>query len=308
MKLHCIPYQAHLIAILTLLGSAALPAETPMDPAMVMPPPPSSEAMPGMLMNQSAAQPGDDQAATEPRAANANTHASDPALQRPAISQHHVPAVMPGMDMDNATNQHRVWIENLEAVNGNRNGGAWDAQAWYGGDFNKLWLKSEGDRLGGRTEEAKIEAFWAHAVRSFWDTQFGVRYDFSGGSARTWAAFGVQGISPFWFDVEATGYVGDAGRTAARLKAEYDIYLTQRLILKPEIELNLYGRADPERGIGAGLSDGKAHLRLRYEFTRAFAPYLGFVWEKKFGSSATYARREGAALDHRLVGGVMFFF
>jgi copper resistance protein B len=245
----------------------------------------------------------------KPAGADDNTHASDPALQRPAASEKHIPPVMPGMDMDDATNHHQVLIENLEGVNGNRNGGAWDAQGWYGGDFNKLWFKSEGERLGGRTDGAKVEALWAHAIRPFWDTQLGVRYDFSGGPSRTWAAFGVQGISPFWFDVEATAYVGDAGRTAARVKAEYDVYFTQRLVLRPEIELNLYGRADSERNIGAGLSDGQAALRLRYEFTRRFAPYLGFVWDKKFGASATYVRRAGdSAIDHRLVAGVLFFF
>lgn len=271
MKNRRTPNTAGLVATLGLMGSAALHAQTPMDPSMVMPAP--------------------------------------PALQRPAVSQHYTPPLMPGMDMDDATHQHRVLIENLEGVDGTRNGGVWDAQAWYGGDFDKLWLKSEGERLGGRTEESKIEALWAHAILPFWDTQLGVRYDFSGGPARTWAAFGVEGISPFWFDVEATAYFGDAGRSAARLNAEYDLYLTQRLILRPEVELNFYGQADPERNIGAGLSDGQVQLRLRYEFTRRFAPYVGFVWDKKFGSSATYARREGdSAIDHRLVGGVMFFF
>lgn len=310
MTTRCRSHQVSFIAILSLLASAAVLAQTPMDPAMVMPPPAStSDTMPAMPMKQPGAQANSARAAPAPVAADANTHASDPALQRPAISQLRLPPIMPGMDMDDATNQHRVLIENLEAVSGNRNGGAWDAQAWYGGDFNKLWLKSEGERLGGRTEGSKIEALWAHALLPFWDTQMGVRYDFSRGPTRTWAALGVQGISPFWFDVEATAYVGEAGRTAARLKAEYDIYLTQRLILRPEIEMNLYGRADPQRQIGAGLSDGKLQLRLRYEFTRAFAPYLGFVWDKRFGSSATYARRGGdSAIDRRLVGGVMFFF
>jgi copper resistance protein B len=113
------------------------------------------------------------------------------------------------------------------------------------GDFNRLWAKTEGERLGDRTTGSKVEALWAHAIRPFWDTQLGVRYDFSGGPSREWLAFGVQGISPYWFDIEATGYASDAGRTAARLKAEYDLYLTQRWVLKPEIELNAYGRADP---------------------------------------------------------------
>ena len=238
-----------------------------------------------------------------------NTHAPEPALERPAQSQHYRPPHMAGMDMDDATNQHFVYIENLEGISGKHNGAAWDAQSWYGGDFNKLWLKSEGQRLGDRTSDSKIEALWAHAVRPFWDTQMGMRYDFSGGPSREWLAFGVQGISPYWFDIEATAYVSDAGRTAARLKAEYELYITQRLILRPEMELNAYGKADPSRQIGAGLSDGQFALRLRYEFTRSIAPYIGFVWARKLGASATYTRAAGdSAIDHRLVAGLQCFF
>jgi copper resistance protein B len=300
MKGRCATYSLVLLAALTPLASTVSNAAEP---------PTTMPDMPGMPMEPSDTKSAPMPADAKPMGAVVNTHAPDPALQRPAASQKYVPPVMPGMDMDDATNQHQVLIENLEGVNGNRNGGAWDAQGWYGGDFNKLWFKSEGERLGGRTDGAKMEALWAHAIRPFWDTQLGVRYDFSGGPSRTWAAFGVQGISPFWFDVEATAYVGDAGRTAARVKAEYDVYFTQRLVLRPEIELNLYGRADPERNIGAGLSDGQAALRVRYEFTRRFAPYVGFVWDKKFGASATYVRREGdSAIDHRLVAGLLFFF
>lgn len=238
-----------------------------------------------------------------------STHAPDPALERTAASAQYQPPPMPGMDMQDDANQHRVFIENLEAVNGNRNGGAWDVQGWYGGDFSKLWLKSEGERLGDRTTGSKIEALWSHAVLPFWDTQVGIRDDFSGGPSRQWLAVGVQGISPYWFDVEITGYVSDAGRTAARVKSEYDLYLTQRWVIKPEVELNAYGKSDPQRNIGSGLSDAQFELRLRYEFTRAVAPYVGYVLEHKFGATATYARREGeSSTDHRLVAGLMFFF
>ena len=254
----------------------------------------SHDAMPGMDM---------------PMTPGTSTHAPELALERPAVSQHYQPPRMPGMDMDDATNQHFIYIENLEGVRGNRNGGAWDAQGWYGGDVDKLWLKSEGQRLGDRTSDAKAEVMWAHSILPFWETQIGMRYDFSGGPSREWLAFGVQGIAPYWFDIEATGYVSDAGRTAARLKAEYDLYLTQRLILRPEMELNAYGKADSQRQIGPGLSDGQFELRVRYEVTRSFAPYIGFVWARKFGSSATYARSEGgSAVDHRLVAGLQFFF
>jgi copper resistance protein B len=216
---------------------------------------------------------------------------------------------MPGMDMGDATNHHSIFIENLEGTAGTRDGGAWDMQGWYGGDFDKLWAKSEGQTVADRTTDSKVEALWAHAIFPFWDTQLGMRHDFSGGPAREWLAFGAQGISPYWFDIEATGYVAGAGRTAARLKTEYDLYLTQRLILKPEVELNAYGKADPERNIGAGLSDGQLELRLRYDFTRGCAPYIGFVLERKFGATASDVRRQGdSAIDHRAVAGLQLLF
>ena len=240
-----------------------------------------------------------------------STHAPDPALERPAASEHSTPPMMPGMDtdMNDAGINHRVWIENLEVVRGTHNGGAWDAQAWLGGDFEKLSIKTEGAILAGKTQDAKVEALWAHAILPFWDTQLGLRHDFSGGPSREWVAFGLQGISPYWFDVEFTGYIGEEGRTALRLKTEYDLYLTQRLILKPEIELNAYGKSDRERQIGAGLSDGQFELRLRYEFSRRFAPYVGYVYDRKFAGSASLARLAGdPAVDRRGVAGIEFFF
>jgi copper resistance protein B len=229
-----------------------------------------------------------------------------------ACAQHEpVPPTMPGMDtdMDDAGLHHSVWLENLEGVHGERNGVAWDAQGWLGGDFDKLWIKSEGAALGGGTRDFKIEALWAHAILPFWDSQLGMRHDFGAGPGREWAAFGVQGLSPYWFDVELTGYVGDQGRTALRLKTEYDLRLTQRLILKPEMELNAYGKADRARQLGSGLADGRFELRLRYEFTRRFAAYVGYVYDRKFGASAALERQAGAAaLDHRAVAGIGVLF
>ena len=106
-----------------------------------------------------------------------------------------------------------------------------------------------------------------------------------------------------------TGYLGEEGRTAVRLKTEYDLYLTQRLVLKPEIEVNAYGKADPARGLAAGLNDAQFELRARYEFSRRLAPYVGYVYERKFAGSATLARRAGEpAFDNRAVAGVELFF
>lgn len=201
-------------------------------------------------------------------------------------------------------------IDELERVHtSDTHGTAWDVQGWVGRDINKLWLKSEGDRSGGRLESARTELLWDHAFAAWWDWQAGVRHDTGGGPSRDWAAFGVQGLAPYKFDTEATFYVGPSGRTAARVSFEYTLRFTQRLILTPKFELDAYGKADPQRGLGAGLSEGSFGLRLRYEIRRQFAPYVGVVWTHRFAGTADIARARGERVsDTRLVAGLRMWF
>jgi len=201
-------------------------------------------------------------------------------------------------------------VDRLEYFDGRSgNGVALDAQGWYGTDANKLWVKAEGERSAGRLQDLRTEALWAHPIGIYWNTQLGVRHDFGAGPGRTWAAFGVQGLAPYFFDVEATFYVGQAGLTAFRFESEYELLLTQRLILQPRFEVDLYGRDDPQRGIGSGLSDASVGLHLRYEFTRKFTPYVGVEVDRKFGRTADFARSASEpALDRRLVAGLRFWF
>lgn len=196
---------------------------------------------------------------------------------------------MHGMDMAMGDDPRlaTLHVDRLEAVHTSRgNGQQWDLQGGYGNSRDKLWLRSEGERSGGRLEAADVELLWQHAVAAFWDTQLGVRTDTGPGPGRQWVAFGVQGLAPYWFELEATGYVGPAGRTAARLRADYELLFTQRVVLQPELELNAYGKADPARRLGSGLSDVALGLRLRYEIRREVAPYLGGVWTRRFASTA----------------------
>jgi copper resistance protein B len=217
---------------------------------------------------------------------------------------------MKGMDMADNAPLGMLLIDQLEYTNGkNADGLSWEAEGWYGNDANKLWVRTEGDRSGGKVEDADLEAFWNHNVATFWSTQLGLRQDFGEGPARTWAAFGVQGLAPYWFELEATAYVGDAGRTAARLRAQYELLVTQRLILQPDFEVNLYGKDDPARRIGSGLSDAQLGLRLRYEFSRQFAPYIGVNWNRRIGTTADYAREDHQPLlDRQIVVGVRVWF
>ncbi|MCY0916213.1 copper resistance protein B [Massilia antarctica] len=217
---------------------------------------------------------------------------------------------MPGMDMADDTIYSQVLIDRVEMFRSSGNHGqALDAQAWIGGDVDKLWFKIDGEREEGKLGATRTEALWNHAIATYWGLQTGVRHDFGDGPGRTWAALGVQGLAPYWFEVQATAYVGQGGRTALRFEPEYDLLLTQRLILQPNMKVNLYGKNDPERGIGSGLSDMEAGLRLRYEFSRKFAPYVGVVYNRKFGDTASFARAVGKpASETRLVGGVRVWF
>ena len=217
---------------------------------------------------------------------------------------------MRGMEMPDDESLGGVFLDQLDyAYSAHGNAVFLDGEAWYGKDVDKLWLKAEGEGSSGRLHDLRTEALWNHAIATYWGAQLGVRHDFGEGPDRTWAAFGVQGLAPYWFDTEATLYVGQGGRTAARLQLEYEELLTQRLILQPKVELNLYGRNDPQRGIGSGLSEAEFGLRLRYEIRREIAPYIGVVFRQRYGRTADFARAEGRhADDLQLVAGLHAWF
>ncbi len=215
---------------------------------------------------------------------------------------------MHAMD-DNAIQQYFL-LDRLEAWNADAGAGfAWEGQGWIGTDLNRLWLRSEGERVDGTTEGADLEVLYGRSVSRWWDVVAGLRHDFAPGSSQTFAAVGVQGLAPQKFEVEATLYAGSGGQTAARLEAEYELLLTGRLILQPLIEAEFFGKDDPRRGIGSGLSTIEAGLRLRYEITRQFAPYFGIVYERAFGGTADLRRDESEDIDDtRIVVGLRTWF
>jgi copper resistance protein B len=214
------------------------------------------------------------------------------------------------MQMDDTAHFGGVLLDQLEWRNAAQGAAAvWEAEGWYGGDYDKLWVRTEGERVGGSTEDARVDVLWDRIVSRWWSLQGGLRQDFGEGPSRTWAALGVQGLAPYWFDVEATFYVGERGRTAVRLKSEYDLLLTQRLIVQPEVEANLYGKSDPARQVGSGLSDLDIGVRLRYEIRRTFAPYIGVAWTRRFGVSADLTRAVGGdASDVQFIAGMRVWF
>lgn len=225
------------------------------------------------------------------------------------------PQLMPGMSDMSPVMDHGILAHALlDQFEGRAGGGSpdfrWSGQGWIGSDYDKLWIKSEGfRRSNGRVDDGRHEFLYDRAISSYFDLQGGVRTDLDTRPTRNWGAFGIQGLAPLFFNVEATGYVSDQGHLAARFEASYDLLLTQRLILQPEVEINLYSKSDPARLVGAGFSDIDTGLRLRYEIDRKFAPYLGVAYEGKFGQTAAFARRAGEGTSGvRLLFGIRSWF
>lgn len=191
-----------------------------------------------------------------------------------------------------------------------KDGYIWDVQAWYGGDIDKLWLKSEGEGLfDEKPDGVEAQALWSHAIGPFFDLQAGVRYDFRPDPERAHLVLGVHGLAPYWFEIDAAAFVSDQGHFTARVEAEYDQRITQKLIMQPRIEANLSAQDVPELGIGAGLTTVEAGIRLRYQFAPEFAPYAGIEWERKIGGTADFAKlMEEDVNTSRLVVGFRAWF
>lgn len=225
------------------------------------------------------------------------------AVPATALAQHDTHA-MHAMH-DDATFGYLL-LDHLEAGEGTQ---AWKTQGWLGTDLHRAWLRSEGQRRDGRLDHGDVELLYGRPVSPWWDLLAGVRHDFGAGGARDLFAIGVQGLAPYKIEVAATAYLGESGRTAARVELEYEARVTARLVLQPSIETNLYGRGDPRRGLGSGLSTLESGLRLRYEFTRRFAPYIGVVREHAFGGTADLRRADGHPVSEtRFVAGLRTWF
>jgi len=211
--------------------------------------------------------------------------------------------------MDHAIFAHAIFNQLEGRWNGSNTQFRWDGQGWIGTDYDKLWVKSEGTLSKGALDDGQQQFLYSRAVTTYFDLQGGLRSDLDSRPTRNWAAFGVQGLAPYFFDLEVTGFVSGEGHLAGKLEASYDLLLTQRLILQPQIELNLYSKSDPARLVGAGFSDIDTGLRLRYELDRKFAPYIGVVYQGKFGQTANFARQAGESTsDVRFVFGIRTWF
>lgn len=203
-------------------------------------------------------------------------------------------------------------LEQFEGrANGPDNELRWDGEAWAGTDMNRLWLKSEGFANSSGVSDGDQEFLYDRPIprMKYFDAQAGVRADLDSGPSRAWAAIGIEGLAPYYFEFAPTLYIRNDGHVAGRMTGSYDLLLTQRWIVQPEAELNLYSKDDPARGVGSGFSELDTGMRLRYEISRKFAPYIGFTYNGKYGDTANYARRVGETTsDSRFVFGLRLWY
>lgn len=196
---------------------------------------------------------------------------------------------------DNMVFKHAVLNEFEGRLSGSTNQFRWDGEGWIGTDMNRLWIKSEGIAESGEVSDGDHEALYDRPIPRirYFDAQAGIRADADSGPTRLWAAFGAEGLAPYFFNFEPTFYLSDGGHLAGRINGSWDLVVTQRWVLQPQAELNLYSKGDPKRQIGSGFSAIDAGVRLRYEISRKFGPYIGWVYDGRYGDTALYTRRSG---------------
>ncbi|MBF6570200.1 MAG: copper resistance protein B [Candidatus Binataceae bacterium] len=212
---------------------------------------------------------------------------------------------------DNTIFYHLMFDQLEGRTSGIENEFRWDGEGWIGTDMNRLWFKSEGFLENGKVTDGDTEALYDRPIPHlrYFDVQAGVRYDLDSNPGRTWGAIGIEGLAPYWFQAEPTFYFSNDGRFAGRFFGSYDLLITNRLIAQPEIETNVYSKSEPVREIGSGLADLDTGLRIRYEFSRKFAPYIGAAYTQSFGETAALTRAQhGIVHDLRFIVGVRIWY
>ncbi|MGO9606138.1 MAG: copper resistance protein B [Candidatus Binataceae bacterium] len=236
------------------------------------------------------------------------SHAQSSPVQNPANSN---PASWEPPVDDNMIIGH-VLFDQLEGrTNGPQNEFRWEGEGWVGTDMNKLWVKSEGVVQQGQASDGDQEVLYDRPIPylRYFDAQAGVRYDLDSDPGRTWGAIGVEGMAPYFFELAPTFYFSNQGRFAGRVEGSYDLFITQRLIAQPQFEINFYSKRDPSRSIGSGLSDLDTGLRIRYEISRKFAPYIGFAYTQTFGETATFTLNNGDTVHNpRFIFGARIWY
>lgn len=202
-----------------------------------------------------------------------------------------------------------LWMDRLERVR-HEDGNATELEGrfWRGNSYDKFVINTEAEFVGNSLQRAEIDFLWSHAVTPFWNLRLGLTQEIGDAPDRSWATFSFRGLAPYWLDLETNIHIGEGGRTAFELEAEYDLLLTQRLVVQPRLDFKAYGKSDMAAGRGKGVANVEAGVRLRYEFSRQFAPYLGVERAAVFGETAKLLPAGEPDRETHWVAGFRFWF
>lgn len=191
----------------------------------------------------------------------------------------------------------------------------WEAQGWVGGDFHKFWWKSEGEAVfeGSDEGESENDFLYSRLISPFWSLQGGVQYANEWGDSdyedRWSAVVALQGLAPYKFELDTSLYLSEDGDLTLAAEGEYDLRITQRLVLQPRAALGMSAQDIPERDLGSGLTDLTLDLRLRYEIRRELAPYLLVRYTTALGETEDIAEAAGVDTEQWYFGaGLRFAF
>jgi copper resistance protein B len=175
----------------------------------------------------------------------------------------------------------------------------WDIEGWYGGDYNRLWFKSEGqqDTALKADYDVDFQLLYGRFLWKYYDIQIGGRMETQSfrnhNVTRGLGVIGIQGIVPYNYEFESSLFIDQSGAVSARLSYTKDFVLTQRLILQGRFQTNMAIQRVEEFTTGSGLNNLEFGARLRYEIRREFAPYIGLSFDRSFGETARLVRQQG---------------
>lgn len=178
-----------------------------------------------------------------------------------------------------------------------------EGQGWVGYDYDKFWWKVEGEAAFDGQDEGDVEVdlLYSRLIAPFWDVQAGVQIasEWESGDAeeRLSGVVALQGLAPGMFELDNSLYLSEDGDLTADIEAEFNVRVTQRLVLQPRTELQLAAQDVADRALGAGLTDVLFDLRLRYEIRRRLAPYIGVRYQTLTGETENIAERAGSNTD-----------
>ena len=182
-----------------------------------------------------------------------------------------------------------------------------------GTDENKIFIKVHADDAESEQAEYDVKMLYSRNVTDFWDVQAGLRYrndqNREVDQDQVDAVIGVHGLAPYFFETNAYLYVGQDNQTSLSLETERDVLLTQKLIVKPYLDLNVILSDASSYAQKTGLSSAQLGLEMRYEINKKVMPFIDVAYGYKQGHEQTDWQAESASDQEWLYGaGIRFKF